>query len=166
MKHNQKPTEADMEAVALEVAETPLDEAGEPQTPLLDLDVIKKEHPNFQWVDVPFAGKTHAVKVLKGDLIDFIDSLDDADLLALEELTNDDETVSTADLPLIEQARLSRSNKTYQSFVLKKFILSPIITDANIDAIPKELKRGMMQAYDHVNGISTTKKVVDSLKKK
>ena len=162
-------TEAEMEDAALEVAASPLDAAGEPTTPILDFDVIETEAPNYEWIDVPLNGKPYAVKVRKGDVIDFMGSLDDADLLAMEEIfddDNDDLIDDTAKMPLTEQLRINEINRTYQNFVLKNFILSPAITDENIDSLPKKLRRGMMDAYNKVNGIAETKAAVDNLKKK
>ena len=160
--------DAAMEAEALEVASSPLDTAGEPTTPILDFDIIETEAPNYEWIDVPLNGKPYAVKVRKGDVIDFMGSLDDADLLAFEEIFDDSDALfeDTENIPLSEQLRINEINRTYQNFVLKNFILFPVITDENIDTLPKELKRGMMAAYNSVNGITETKAAVDNLKKK
>ena len=160
--------DAEMEAAAMEVAASPLDAAGEPTTPILDFDIIETEAPNYEWVDVPLNDKNYAVKVRKGDVIDFMGSLDDVDILAMEEIFDDSDDLfdDTANMPLTEQLRINEINRTYQNFVLKNFILFPVITDENIDALPKKLRRGMMAAYDKVNAIAKTKEVVDDLKKK
>lgn len=157
--------DAEMEAAAMEVAASPLNDAGEPTTPILDFNTISEKFPNYEWIDIPFQGKKHAVKVRKGDVIDFMGSLDDADILALEEIFNDaDENIDTSNMSLREQLHINNTNKTYQKFVLTNFIFG--VTDENFDDLPKELKRGMMDAYDRVNGISETKTAVDNVKKK
>ena len=160
--------DAAMEAEAIEVAASPLDAAGEPTTPILDFDIIETEAPNHEWVDVPLNDKVYAVKVRKGDVVDFMGSLDDADILAMEEIfdDSDDPFEDTENMPLTEQLRINEINRAYQAFILKTFILFPVITDENMDALPKELRRGMMAAYDKVNGITPTKAAVDNLKKK
>lgn len=159
-----------MESEAMEVAASPLDAAGEPTTPILDFDIIETEAPNYEWIDISLNDKNYAVKVRKGDVVDFMGSLDDADILAMEEIFDDSDADDlfddTANMPLTEQLRINEINRTYQAFILKTFILFPVITDENIDKLPKELRRGMMDAYDRVNGITKAKAAVDNLKKK
>lgn len=166
-KTDTRPTDAEMEAVALEVSSAELNMEGEPITPVLDLEAVYKEHPNHEWVNIEDPnGKLHAVKVLKGDVIHFMGTLDDPDLLTIVDLVDGDQTVDVSNLSTLEKVKMNESNRLYEALVLKRFILSPVVTDDAIEAMPAWLRKGMMKAYDHVNGISTTREAVEDVKKK
>ena len=154
--------DASMEEAAFEAIETPLDAEGNPETSVLDLSTINKKYPNHKWYNVEDPdGNLHAIKMLKGDIIHFMDTMDDADILALAE---EDSGADVDDLSTQEKIKIARVNRLYTNTVIQNFVLEPHIPSPN--DLPRWLRSGIMAAYDDLNGISATSKVVNKVKKK
>ena len=58
----------------------------------------------------------------------------------------------------MESVEYSRALKLHNDFILKTFIKG--VTEENLESLPDDLKKQMLQAYDGVNGISATNKAV------
>ena len=161
MKDNQNIDKA-MEDVAYTPTKSDLDTAGKPTAPILELDEILQSEPRYEWCDIEYDGKIQAIQVIKGQIIDFYGTLDDADLLLLapiyDQVTDADDNTETDDRSFMESVEYARALKLNNDFVLYTFIKG--VTKENLDQIPDDLRKQMLQAYDTVNGISTTNKAV------
>ena len=164
MKDNQNIDKA-MEDVAYTPTKSALDTAGNPTSVVLELDEILQSEPRYEWCDIQYRGDIRAIQVMKGQIIDFYGTLDDADLLLLapvyDQRTPDDdtETDDTADdRSFMESVEYARALKFNNDFILWTFIKG--VSKENLDQIPDDLRKQMLQAYDQVNGISITNKAV------
>ena len=145
-----------------------MDTAGKPTAPVLELDEILQSEPRYEWCDIEYGGKTQAIQVMKGQIIDFYGTLDDADLLLLAPIydqaadadddTETDDTSTVDDRSFMESVEYARALKLNNDFILYTFIKG--VTKENLDQIPDDLRKQMLQAYDTVNGISITNKAV------
>lgn len=162
-----------MEDTAFEPVASTVDDAGNPTNPVLDIDEILKSEPKYEWYDIEYRGQLQAIQVLKGQVIHFLGTLDDADLLLLapaydsqeyETETETDDDTPRDELTFMESIERSRALKLHNEFILKTFIKG--VTAENIDELPDDLKRQMLKAYDVVNGISTTNKAVPRFPRK
>ena len=167
MKDNQN-IDKEMEDAAYTPTKSDLDTAGKPTAPILELDEILKSDPRYEWCDIEYRDEIQAIQVMKGQIIDFYGTLDDADLLLLAPIydqqvpATDDDTetddASVDDRSFMESVEYARALKLNNDFILYTFIKG--VTKENLDQIPDDLRKQMLQAYDTVNGISTTNKAV------
>ena len=165
---SNKSVDEQMEAAAYEPTESKLDDGGKPTNPIFDLEEMLKSEPRYVWWDIEYEGEIQAIQVMKGEVIHFYGTLDDAELLIIAPLydqtaepepTEDDaEDTPPEDRNFIESVEYTRQLKLHNDFILRTFIKG--VTKENLEQIPDELKRQMLKAYDGVNGISITNKAV------
>lgn len=151
--------DAEMEEQAFEPTASELDDNGNPLSPVLDLDAILATEPKYEWQDIEYRGTKMAIQVLKGNIIHFMGTLDDADILIMEEVyaQSEEESEDATTREIVEKAK---PVKFHNDFVLKTFIKG--VNEDNVDELPEDLKTQMLKAYDKVNGISVTNKAVQS----
>ena len=180
MKQPDKSIDAQMEDVAYQPASSHLDSAGKPTHPVLEIDEILQSEPRYVWWDIEYQGKVQAIQVMKGQIIHYLGTLDDAELLLIAPIydkhndvpepddaddtpedTDDTETTGLTpaeDRSFMESVEYSRALKLHNDFILKTFIKG--VTKENLESLPDDLKTQMLKAYDGVNGISATNKAV------
>ena len=155
MKHNK---EGQLEEAAFEPVSSDLTEEGKPVNPVLDLGNILQAEPKYEWVDIEYRGETLAQQVLKGNIIHFMDTLDDADLLLIEKVYDDvGEQIGEdeqSEQSMAETVERSKAIKFHNRLILTNFIKG--VTEENVDEIPQDLEQEYLRAYDFVNGISAT----------
>ena len=173
---SKKTVDQQMEDAAYEPTASDLDNAGKPTNPVLDIDEILKSEPRYVWQDIEYAGSVQAIQVMEGQIIHYLGTLDDADLLLIapvydrqidvptpdeedaDETDAEDGLTPPEDRSFMESVEYSRALKLHNDFILKTFIKG--VTKDNLESIPDDLKKQMLKAYDNVNGISDTNKAV------
>ena len=172
---NEKSIDEQMEDVAFQPTASKLDKAGEPTSPLLEIDEILQSEPRYVWWDIEYQGEVRAIQVMKGQIIHYLGTLDDADLLLMapvydqhDDTDNDTdanaedtpaELTPTEDRSFMESVEYARALKAHNDFILQTFIKG--VTADNLESLPDDLKAQMLKAYDGVNGISATNKAVE-----
>ena len=176
MKQQHKSVDEQMEDAAYQPTVSNLDNAGKPTSPVLEIDEILQSEPRYVWWDIEYQGEIQAIQVMKGQIIHYLGTLDDADLLLMAPVYDqhndiDDDTDADAgaedtptgltpaeDRSFMESVEYSRALKLHNDFILRTFIKG--VTAENLEDLPDDLKAQMLKAYDGVNGISTTNKAV------
>lgn len=141
-----------------EVAFTPIKSEfnnGAPPAPLLDFSQITEPQSNWVKMDIMDQGELRSVEILKGDVINFYGTLDDADFLVMEEYFERANNVDPNVLPtLSETIEISKANKVRENVILCNFVKG--VNKDNVDYLSKDLRDQLLKAYDIVNGISKT----------
>ena len=141
-----------MDEIAFGVSDAELDEQGNPTENILSFDLIKQEMPNYKWVNIEYEDKKYAVKVLKGDPINFLDTLDDPDKHLLDEAARNDRDENHI-LSTDEKIAIHKGIRVSNVVILQNFILNMDINDDNLDEIPRGLQEVLLKAYRKVNGL-------------
>ena len=78
-----KSIDEQMEDAAYQPTASNLDNAGKPTSPVLKIDEILQSEPRYLWWDIKYQGKVQAIQVMRGQIIHYLGTLDDADLLLI-----------------------------------------------------------------------------------
>ena len=154
-----KSIEQQMEETAFEPTESNLDENGMPTNPILDIDAIAASDAKYEWVDIEYRGEIQSIQVLKGNVIHFMGSLDDADLLILAEVyTPDEESEGNENETIQESVEKAKQIQFHNEFILTRFVKG--VNEDNVKELPEDLQKEMLKAYDKVNQVTKTNQAV------